>query len=138
VITGRAQAKRSKFANRRYLGEQYGYIALDSHTDLLPSFEVRKRNAADCYWLMKDLKFCLATRAQLTTDGFRPYVGAVDAAFGFAMLVKTYSGDEADRERYSPSDIVNAVPIPVMGCMTQRRFTNIKAGRQNDADSTAK
>jgi hypothetical protein len=68
---------------------------------------------------MKDLESRLANRVQLTTDGFRPYAAAVDATFGtdidFAMLVKVYSGDESNRERYSPSEIIEARPIPVMG-----------------------
>ena len=96
------------------MGEQYVFIAIDSETKLIPSFLVGKRNAANAYWLMKDLESRLATRVQLTADGFRPYVNAVDPTFGanvdYAMLVKVYSGDETNRERYSPSDIVEAVP----------------------------
>jgi hypothetical protein len=87
--------------------------------ELIPSFVVGKRNAANAYWLMKDLESRLASRVQLTTDGFRPYVDAVDSRFGtnvdFAMLVKIYSGDEPNRERYRPSEIVEARPIPIMG-----------------------
>jgi hypothetical protein len=96
------------------MGEQYVFIAIDSESKLIPSFLVGKRSAANCYWMMKDLESRLATRVQLTTDGFRPYVNAVDATFGtgvdFAMLVKTYSGDETNRERYSPSEILDARP----------------------------
>jgi hypothetical protein len=60
----------------------------------------------------------LRTASSLTTDGFRPYVAAVDPTFGsnidFAMLVKVYAGDEPNRERYSPSEI-----------MQLRRFTRL-------------
>jgi len=72
---------------------------------------------------------------QLTTDGFRPYVNAVDSAFGtnvdFAMLVKVYSGDETTRERYSPSEIVEAIPIPVMGSPEPHRISTSHVERQN-------
>ena len=64
------------------MGEQYVFIAIDSETKLIPSFVVGKRNAENAYWLMRDLESRLATRVQLTTDGFRPYVNAVDYTFG--------------------------------------------------------
>jgi hypothetical protein len=71
----------------------------------------------------------------LTTDGFRPYVEAVDSTFGmnvdYAMLVKTYIGDESNRERYSPSEIVEAVPIPVMGEPKVGRISTSHVERQN-------
>ena len=56
---------------------------------------------------------------QLTTDGFRPYINAVEDSFGasvdYAMLVKTY-GDSGDGERhYSPPEVINAVPVPITG-----------------------
>jgi len=117
------------------MGEQYVYIAIDSETKLIPSFLVGKRNATNAYYLMKDLESRLVGRCQLTTDGFRPYVDAVDSTFGtnvdFAMLVKTYSGDEANRERYSPSDIVDSVPIPVMGQPKMNRISTSHVERNN-------
>jgi IS1 family transposase len=121
--------------NEFTMGEQYVFIAIDSETKLIPSFLVGKRNAANAYWLMKDLESRLASRVQLTTDGFRPYVNAVDSSFGtdvdFAMLVKVYSGDETTRERYSPSEIVEAIPIPVMGSPESHRISTSHVERQN-------
>jgi hypothetical protein len=108
-------------------GEQYVFIAIDAETKLISSFIVGKRNGANAYWLMKDLESRLANRVQLTPDGIRPYADAVDATFGtnidFAMLVKVYSGDEVGRERYSPSEIVEARPIPVMGSPKPQRIS---------------
>jgi IS1 family transposase len=100
-------------------GDQYVFVAMDSETKLIPSFVVGKRNAANCYYLMHDLSERLATRVQLTTDGFRPYINAVEDSFGasvdYAMLVKTY-GDSGDGERhYSPPEVINAVPVPITG-----------------------
>jgi len=117
------------------MGEQYVFIAIDAETKLIPSFIVGKRNAANAYWLMKDLESRLANRVQLTTDGFRPYVDAVDSTFGssidFAMLVKTYAGDEPNRERYSPSEIVEARPIPIMGFPRFQKISTSHVERQN-------
>ena len=121
--------------NEITMGEQYVFIAIDSETKLIPSFVVGKRNAENAYGLMKDLEGRLATRAQITTDGFRPYVNAVDDAFGvnvdYAMLVKVYSGDENGRERYSPSEIVEALPIPVTGNPKAHRISTSHIERQN-------
>jgi IS1 family transposase len=121
--------------DERTMGEQYVFIAIDSETKLIPSFLVGKRSAANCYWLMKDLESRIVGRPQLTTDGFRPYVDAVDSTFGanvdYAMLVKKYSGDETGREGYSPSDIVDAVPIPVSGEPKMARISTSHVERQN-------
>jgi IS1 family transposase len=117
------------------MGEQYVFVAIDSETKLVPSFIVGKRSAENCFRLMKDLEGRLANRVQLTTDGFRPYINAVDYTFGtnvdYAMLVKTYSGDESSRERYSPSDIVDAVPVPVMGDPRMSKISTSHVERQN-------
>jgi hypothetical protein len=103
----------------RIMGEQYVFIAIDSETKLIPSFVVGKRNATNAYYLMRDLESRLASKVQITTDGFRPYVNAVEATFAanvdYAMLVKVYGGDESNRERYSPSEIVDAVPTVITG-----------------------
>jgi len=96
---------------------------------------------------MKDLESRLATRVQLTTDGFRPYLTAVEDAFAanidYAMLVKVYSQDESKRERYSPSGIVDAVSIPVTVNPKASRISTSHVERQisrcgcNSADSRA-
>ena len=117
------------------MGEQYVFIAIDSETKLIPSFVVGKRNAENAYWLMRDLESRLASRVQITTDGFRPYVNAVDDTFGanvdYAMLVKVYGGDEANRERYSPSEIVDAVPTVLTGNPKPYRISTSHIERQN-------
>ncbi len=121
--------------DRVTMGEQYLFVAMDSDTKLIPSFVVGKRTLHNAWLLMKDLDSRLVTRVQLTTDGFKPYLDAVDATFGaavdYAMLVKVYKGDEENRERYSPSEIVEAMPIPVMGDPDVRRISTSHIERQN-------
>jgi IS1 family transposase len=117
------------------MGEQYLFIAMDSETKLVPSFLVGKRDARNAYFLMKDLESRIVTRPQLTTDGFRPYVNAVDDTFGtnvdYAMLIKMYSGDESSRERYSPSEIVDTRTVPVMGNPKPQYISTSHVERQN-------
>ncbi len=49
---------------------------------------------------------------QLTTDGHRPYLSAVEEAFGanvdYAMLIKLYKGGVQDETKYSPADCIGA------------------------------
>jgi len=84
---------------------------------------------------MKDMESRLAGRVQLTTDGFKSYVDAVDSTFGtqvdYAMLVKVYKGGEENRERHSPSEIVEAMPIPIMGEPDVRRISTSHIERQS-------
>jgi IS1 family transposase len=121
--------------NEATQGEQYVFIAIDSETKLIPSFVVGKRNATNACYLMRDLESRLAGRVQITTDGFKPYINAVDDRFGtdvdYAMLVKVYSGEEAGRERYSPSQIVDAMATPVMGKPQVERISTSHVERSN-------
>jgi len=58
-------------------------------------------------WFMDDLRSRLANRVQLTSDGHRPYLEAVEGAFGtdidYAMLVKMYGAAPEGEKRYSPA-----------------------------------
>jgi IS1 family transposase len=74
------------------VGDRYVFVATDSERKLVPCFRIGKRNASNAWYFMQELESRLANRVQLTTDGFRPYVNAVDNALGtnvdYAMLVK--------------------------------------------------
>lgn len=101
------------------VGDQYVFVAMDSETKLIPSFRVGKRNLTTTWSFIQDLAQRLTNRPQITTDGFRPYVNAVEDAFGanvdFAQLIKLYSDSGESDKRYSPGEFVNALPIPVTG-----------------------
>lgn len=121
--------------NHAEMGDQYVFVALDAESKLIPSFYVGKRTATTAHYFMADLKSRLAHRVQLTTDGFKPYLMAVEDNFGadidYAMLIKIFSGNEAERERYSPSDIVDVVPTPVSGNPQLRHISTSFVERQN-------
>jgi hypothetical protein len=74
------------------------------------------------------------TRVQLTSDGFKPYLNAVDDAFGidvdYAMLIKTYAEGETEK-RYSPGEFVSATPIPVTGKPKAHLISTSHIERQN-------
>lgn len=75
-------------------GDVWPWTAIDADTKLIPSFIVGNRDAASARILIEDLAGRLKHRIQLTTDGHRAYLDAVEGAFGceidYAMLIRTY------------------------------------------------
>jgi IS1 family transposase len=90
-------------------GDVWTFTALDADSKLIVSFLIGARNAEAASDFMFDVADRLATRVQLTTDGFQPYLQAVTGAFGldvdYAMLIKIY-GESANavgpERKYSP------------------------------------
>ena len=83
------------------------WTALDADSKMILSYEVGDRSGQTAIEFMDDLRSRLANRVQLTTDGHKAYLEAVEGAFGddvdFAQLIKLY-GDAPEREkRYSPA-----------------------------------
>src|SRR3989440_7543934 len=107
---------KAKNLPEKHRGE-YGYgdvwtrVALDSDSKLIVSWAVGRRDGFTASAFIRDLADRLATRVQLTTDGHKVYLEAVEGAFGnaidYAMLVKTYEGDSGKHtpaeRRYSPA-----------------------------------
>lgn len=83
-------------------GDLWLWVAIDADTKLVPCVRLGGRTASDAHEFMQDLSSRLSHRVQLTTDGFRPYLTAVDRAFGvdidYATLTKWY-GAEMPNER---------------------------------------
>ena len=75
-------------------GDVWTWVAMDADTKLVPSWRVGDRSGDTAMDLMDDLRGRLANRVQLTSDGHRAYLEAVEGAFGddvdYAMLVKLY------------------------------------------------
>jgi IS1 family transposase len=73
-------------------GDVWTWTAMDSKTKLVPCWFVGSRDGGAAYHFMHDLAGRLSHRVQLTTDGHKPYLSAVEDAFGadidYAMLVK--------------------------------------------------
>src|SRR5437762_10603068 len=93
------------------VGDVWTWVAIDADTKLVPSWAVGRRDGFTASAFIRDLADRLATRVQLTTDGHKVYLEAVEGAFGnaidYAMLVKTYEGDSGKHtpaeRRYSPA-----------------------------------
>jgi IS1 family transposase len=116
-------------------GDQYTFVAIDPKSKLVVSHIVGRRNGINSDALMMDLATRVSGRFQLTTDGFKAYLDSVDWTFGdnidFAQLVKIYEHNEADRERYSPSKCVGAVPTIVTGNPERKEICTSHVERNN-------
>lgn len=130
---GKKQKRVTYMDNQREVGDQYIFVAMDSKSKLVCSHLVGKRTPENTVLFMRDLQYRVIGRPTITTDGFVPYVNAVEQSFGanvdFAQLVKTYTGDEATRERYSPSDFVRSFQTVITG--DSKRICTSHVERQN-------
>jgi IS1 family transposase len=118
------------------LGDQWVFVAMDAETKLVPSFTVGKRTEETTWYFVNDLAGRLASRVQLTTDGFVFYQRHVEDAFGseidFAQLVKLYGEyGQHGTERYSPSPIVETISKIRAGDPDPSRICTSHIERQN-------
>lgn len=118
-------------------GDVWTWVAIDAETKLVPCWYVGSRDARAAYWFIHDLKARLRSRVQLTTDGHKAYLGAVESAFGadvdYAMLVKLYGEprDVGGEVRYSPTNYVGSRREPVSGSPSLKHVSTSFVERQN-------
>ncbi len=103
-------------------GDVWTWTAIDTDSKLIVSWLVSPGRDADyAAEFMYDLKYRLANRVQLTTDGLRSYLEAVEGAFGgdidYAQLIKIYGHDSAylNQRRYSPPQCIGMHKRTVIG-----------------------
>jgi len=118
-------------------GDVYTWTAIDADTKLVPSWYVGRRDYHSARVFIQDLADRLANRVQLTTDGHRPYLQAVEEAFGrdidYAMLIKLY-GNEGDRgatARYSPAQCTGEIKERIQGKPDMEHVSTSYVERQN-------
>jgi IS1 family transposase len=120
-------------------GDTWTWVAIDADTKLAISWAVGRRDAFTPNAFMLDIADRLATRVQLTSDGHKPYLEAVEGAFGnnidYAMLVKTYEGDSGKsapaQQRYSPGVCTGARQVKIVGNPDARHISTSFVERQN-------
>jgi IS1 family transposase len=99
-------------------GDIWLWAAIDADTKLVPSFMLGNRDAQTAHAFVDDLASRLASRVQVTSDGLKCYVDAIEGAFGsnvdYAMLVKMYESTQ-EETRYSPAKCVACESKRVMG-----------------------
>lgn len=121
---------------RKDVGDTWTWIAIDADTKIIPSWHVGKRDAQDAYWFISDLKERLASRVQLTSDGHRPYLQAIEEHFGseidYSMLIKMYGRETGKGEvRYSPPVCIGARRRKIIGNPDRNLISTSFVERQN-------
>jgi len=116
-------------------GDVWTWTAICADTKLVLSFMIGNRDAETGSLFMDDLASRLTHRVQLTTDGHRAYLEAVEEAFGcdidYAMLVKIYGEDPQGERRYSQAKCVGAERIPITGNPDKANISTSYVERQN-------
>ena len=114
--TGQPEPEKPAKAAPGGAGDAWTWTAIDADTKLVPCWMIGPRDGGVAYEFMTDLASRLASRVQLTTDGLKAYLEAVEGAFGadidFAQLVKLY-GDAPNagpERKYSPNVCLGARP----------------------------
>ena len=116
-------------------GDVWTWTAIDADSKLIVSYYVGDRSGQSAMCLMDDLQARLANRVQLTTDGHKAYLEAVEGAFGgdvdFAQLVKLYGPTITAPGRYSPAECIGAKKMAVEGNPDIKHVSTSYVERQN-------
>jgi IS1 family transposase len=117
------------------VADVWTWTAIDADTKLVPSWLVGTRDAETARLFMNDVASRLAHRVQMTTDGHKPYLEAVEGAFGaqldFATLTKLYGTDPDAEKRYSPATCLAVDVRRVSGHPDSRHISTSYVERQN-------
>jgi IS1 family transposase len=116
-------------------GDVWTWTAICADTKMIVSWLLGSRDMDAALSFAGDLRGRLANRVQLTSDGHRPYLTAVDAVFGddvdYAMLVKIYGADPQAETRYSPAKCIGAEKKPKIGNPDPKHISTSYAERSN-------
>ncbi|KZC16758.1 transposase [Rhodanobacter sp. FW510-R12] len=117
-------------------GDVWTWTAICADTKLVASWMVGSRDGEAANTFIADLAGRLANRVQLTTDGHKVYVDAVERAFGadidYAMLIKLFGEGPASPERkYSPASQIGTKIVKVEGVPDLAKVSTSYVERQN-------
>ena len=135
AFVGKKQKQVRPEDNRRRVGDQWTFVAVDPQTKLVPTYLVGKRDLPTATAFIADLNARLDNRIQLTSDALAAYVEAVEAAFGadvdYGQAVKFYDAEPAGAGRYSPPKVVRAERITIVGAPDRKHISTSIIERQN-------
>ena len=116
-------------------GSVWTWVAIDAETKLVPSWLVGLRDGGYAKTFVCDLAERLANRVQITTDGLKAYVEAMEAGFAgevdYAQLHKVYGAATVDESRYSPAECIGFDKQTVSGAPNHACVSTSYIERQN-------
>jgi IS1 family transposase len=116
-------------------GDIYTWIAICADSKLVPSWYVGRRDYKSAKYFIDDLAGRLAHRVQLTTDGHKSYLQAVEDAFGkdidYAQLIKLYGNEVEAEKRYSPAECSGTIKERIQGNPDMKHVSTSYVERQN-------
>lgn len=116
-------------------GDVWTWTAIDADTKLCVTYYVGDRGKHSAYQFMQDAAKRIVGRPQITTDAHRPYLQAVEDAFGmdvdYAMLHKIYGAPTPDESRYSPATCIGCDMKTVAGDPDPNHVSTSYVERQN-------
>jgi IS1 family transposase len=121
----------------RAVGSVWTFCAIDAETKLVPAFKVGGRDTATANAFVQDVASRMKNRVQISTDGLRAYVEAIEKSFGadvdFAQIVKTYGREEevSDNRRYSAPEFVSSEKKVITGSPDERLISTSYVERLN-------
>lgn len=117
------------------IGSVWTWTAIDADSKLIVSWLVGTRDVGTATEFMQDLAGRLSNRVQLTTDGHRAYLMAVEDAFGanidYSMLVKMYGNNPDGEKRYSPAECIGCERKAITGNPDPKHVSTSYVERQN-------
>ena len=116
-------------------GDVWTFTAIDAESKLVPTWHIGNRDIKDATIFMKDLAGRLRNKVQLTTDGHKMYLEAVEDAFGceidFSQLVKIYGTPPEAEKRYSPAECIGTERHKITGNPDNDSISTSYVERQN-------
>jgi IS1 family transposase len=117
-------------------GDTWTWTAIDADSKMILSYFIGGRDGECAMWFIDDLRARLANRVQLTSDGHKAYLEAVEGAFGgeidYAILHKVYgSSPESMKGKYSPAECIGTQKHRVEGDPDPKHVSTSYVERQN-------
>jgi transposase-like protein/IS1 family transposase len=134
-IQKKEKTKGPEEAHADEIGDNWTFVAIEWNSKLIVAWHTGRRTKRDTLEFTEKLADATTGRFQLTTDGFGPYRAAVAESVGqrvdFAQLVKVYATTREGSQRYSPAEVVEAVPYVRIGTPDPEKICTSHIERQN-------
>lgn len=132
-----SKAKNVPESKEGQAGDVWTWVAIDADSKLVISWLMGNRDAESANLFMQDVAGRLSNRVQLTTDGLKAYLEAVDGAFrgdiDYAQLIKLYGGNDSQKteKKYSPAECMGIKKGTVYGSPDKKCISTSYVERQN-------